>query len=583
MEVAAPAPIWSTGGGQILPLRIETAEHRTVAVIGPSGAPDEALRRWAGRGVPDDAAWSWPGSYVVVAVDPRTVTIWTDLASAVPLYWTRTGSRIAWCTSSRFLAGLSGSEVDVGWLATRLITPGHAGLGGRSAFADVRLLPPGSRIVLSGGRTPSVERIWEAETHSGGGSAPTRRFGEALRRAVEFRVRDAARPSTDLSGGKDSSCLAALAAAALAPHGRAVQAVTLRPAGVRRGGDLDFVPAVAALPGVEHHWTDLTSPDLPYTGLGADILPGLDEPAPGTIGARFFTRHLRRARALGSDLHMTGDGGDSLLSLPIAYLADLVRERRLVRLLRDCHGWAQLYSTSPARLLRAALNAAPATTATAATATAAAIRSVPEGWAFSWYPQTARPSWATPRAVDLAAEHWHRWAATGPAALTATETWWRDLHDVGRTAAADVHLADELCAVSLHNPYLDSAVVHAAAAVLRPTTSPWQYKTALTTGLPGLLPEPVASRRTKGDATADHIHGLRAALPALLDLADGRLAAAGLVDPDALRAALKLAAAGIPFWADRIEPVCAAEAWLASIGDPIHWTVATAAKRGPRR
>lgn len=51
-------------------------------------------------------------------------------------------------------------------------------------------------------------------------------------------------------------------------------------------------------------------------------------------------------RELGSDCHLTGDGGDTLLGAHLAYLADLAQVRRIRLLCRHAVGWARLHRTS---------------------------------------------------------------------------------------------------------------------------------------------------------------------------------------------------------------------------------------------
>jgi asparagine synthase (glutamine-hydrolysing) len=94
---------------------------------------------------------------------------------------------------------------------------------------------------------------------------------------------------------------------------------------------------------------------------------------------------------------------------------------------------------------------------------------------------------------------------------------------------------------------------------------PTAYKPLLSEALADLLPSVVAHRRTKGDSTSDHICGLRANLPQILQLADGHLASADLIDPGQLRALLNQAAAGLPMSAAAVEPAVTAEVWLRSL------------------
>ncbi len=77
-----------------------------------------------------------------------------------------------------------------------------------------------------------------------------------------------------------------------------------------------------------------------------------------------------------------------------------------------------------------------------------------------------------------------------------------------------------------------------------------------------MLPPAVAARTTKGSFDTDHYTGMRANLAALLGLADGHLAALGLLDPARFRTALHRAAAGIPGPLATIEQALTVEAWL---------------------
>lgn len=100
-----------------------------------------------------------------------------------------------------------------------------------------------------------------------------------------------------------------------------------------------------------------------------------------------------------------------------------------------------------------------------------------------------------------------------------------------------------------------------------------------------LLPPAIATRTTKGSFDADHYRGLRANLPAVLDLAGGRLAELGLVDARRLRAALQRGAAGLPAPFGLLEPAIAIEVWLRSLsGAPLgRWATAPAPADGGRR
>ncbi|MGH3899254.1 MAG: asparagine synthase-related protein [Pseudonocardiaceae bacterium] len=81
---------------------------------------------------------------------------------------------------------------------------------------------------------------------------------------------------------------------------------------------------------------------------------------------------------------------------------------------------------------------------------------------------------------------------------------------------ADAQLA-EFHGIPLHNPFIDSRVIDVSLSVpLDQRPGPADYKPILRESVRDLLPTVLAARTTKGDATADRYHGLRANLDHLL-------------------------------------------------------------------
>jgi asparagine synthase (glutamine-hydrolysing) len=213
------------------------------------------------------------------------------------------------------------------------------------------------------------------------------------------------------------------------------------------------------------------------------------------------------------------------------FCAGLARSGRWLRLAARAQGWGRLQKTSPWPLLAQAVRGAT--------------------------PPRPAP-WITRQAAELAARHGHGRDPAEPRTLLEVQA-------VGRTARADAQLA-ETFGIRLHNPFTDSAVIAAALSVPAwERGDPWHYKPLLTRALNGLLPPVLAARTTKGTFDTEHHQGLRANLPAMLGLADGRLAALGLIDPGQLRTAIRSAAAGLPAVFGLLEPALAAETWLRSL------------------
>jgi asparagine synthase (glutamine-hydrolysing) len=556
---------WLVGAWPAHEVRTTWTGRHAVAVVGPCGITADELTRLAVQGVPDDVAWRWPGSYTVVAADDEGTTVWTDIGGAWPIYTTSADGRVYWASSSRALAGLSGNRVDADWLAGWLLAPGVPGLlHNRSAFTGIDRVPPGHRLFLPATGAPDIRPVWRPQPRSG--DHPTRLRAE-LAAAVAVRVDSASAPTVDLSGGYDSTALALLAAQRLHPD-RSVTAVTLHPAGITAGGDVSYARQAAEHPGIVHRLMPLDARHLPYSNL--DTVPATDEPAPSTIAHAYFSAQLQWMRAeFGSDCHMTGDGGDSLLCSPPIMLADLIAVRRYRRALVETIGWARLRRLAVWPLVVAACR-------TARTTRADALRILARRWqtghggraaagGIGWVPDMTPPPWSTVEARERAA----RIAAVAadrphplPGGDFATCLTGEVMARVGRTARADVQLAEHH-GIALHNPFVDSRVVDAYLSVpLDERPGPAEYKPIMRDALADLFPASLAARRTKGSFSADFYQGTRANLSTLHGLADGRLAELGLVDPAALRRTLTAVSAGVPVAFSAVEPAIAAEVWL---------------------
>lgn len=573
---------WSVGTWPAHEVRTTRTGQRALAVLGPCGIPDGELARLAVHGVPDDAAWRWSGSYTVVKADEEGTTVWTDVGGAWPIYTVSAAGGIYWSSSSRALAALTGNRVDADWLAGWLLGLGVPGLlHNRSAFTGIDRVPPGHRLFLPTNGRPAIRPVWWPRQRSADHPA---RLRAELAAAVAVRVDSASAPTVDLSGGYDSTALALLAAKRLHPD-RSVTGVTLHPAGVTTGGDVSYARQAAEHPGIVHRLMPLDARHAPYGNL--DAVPATDEPAPSTIAYTYFSSQLQWMRTeFGSDCHMTGDGGDSLLCSPPIMLADLMAARRYRRALVETIRWARLRRLAVWPLLVDACR-------TARTTRDGSLRTVAHWWRtgrvdravarVGWVSDVAVPRWSTMDARERAASVVVAMAdQTRPITGTdaATRVTIEVMARVGRTARADVQLA-EYHGIPLHNPFVDSRVIDAHLSVpLDERPGPAEYKPIMREALADLFPASLAARRTKGSFTADYYQGMRANLSALYSLADGRLAELGLVDAAVLRRTLTVASAGVPVAFPAVEPAIAAEVWLRALDatPAVAWTTAQTVK-----
>ncbi|GAA1860325.1 albusnodin/ikarugamycin family macrolactam cyclase [Myceligenerans crystallogenes] len=582
LEPARPTegkPLWNAGGSAawcvgsppVTAVRMATTPGRDVIVIGACGTADHEIEYLARAGVPDDVVTRWPGAYIVVERTADRTSIWTDLSSAVPVYTYAGDHGLYWATSARQLAALPGASLDPHRVAGELLAPSNPFVTRhRSYFDEIRPLQAGHRLTVEErtGRR-ALRRTWfPAVTTTG----LAKRLHAEIAGAVRTRVAGAVSPSADLSGGLDSTALALLAADDLAPE-RSVAAFTVYAPAAGQSGDFGYALSAADRPGIVHHLLPLGPEHLPFGCL--DRLPATDEPAPSTRAYSRFAYQLDVMRDVASsDSHMTGDGGDSVLMTPLAWIGDLMHQRRPQLALREAVRLARVRKTSPREILSRA-------TAYAWSTPSGALRTRSREWlgepvsrsgrraAQEWLGSGTPSSWLTAASRELAAELAIESAAVTAdrTAMTAASTVVTEnaVVDVGRTAFADAQLAAHH-GVVLHNPFVDSRVIDMILSI--PTNllpGPSEYKPLLRAAMKDLFPPVLAGRTTKGSFTSDYYQGIRAHLPTLLDITDGHLAGLGLVDPQRLRAVVRSAAVGTPSVLNALDTTIALEAWLRSV------------------
>ncbi|MBL1095375.1 albusnodin/ikarugamycin family macrolactam cyclase [Streptomyces coffeae] len=531
--------LWAVGNWSSRHVRTADDGNKRLAVLGPCSADETELARALAVSDLATVAGAWAGSYTVVRTDERgAVEVVTDAAGACPVYTVNAPGGVMWGSSSLALSSLTGRSVDTDWLASYLLDK-QAPAPDRSAWAGVTPVPAGHRLALSASGTVSLSPWW---------SPGKRRLDEArqtVRRALDegVRVRVAGVPSSTDLAGMDSTTLTVLAAR----YGPII-GMTAYPSGVGEGGDLHYARALT-IPGVTKTLFPLEARHLPFTPVD-EPLPATDQPAPSAAVWAMFSAQLRAVAAEGAVGHLTGDGGDNLFLPSPTHLVDLARRGRLLRVIRDAQDWARLRRLSAGPLVWAAL------------------RGDTHRIARPWL---VRPAWlVAPVPAPFRAD------GGANAVLTAA------IRNVTRAAYADVQLADSL-GIELHNPYFDGAVLDAVvSAPAWERFSARRYKPLLVDACGDLLPEEHRRRATKGVFAGDFHRGLRINLRRVLDLAGGRLAALGLIDPAPLRATVHAAALGAEtIWASLL-PTLGAEAWLEAVENApvIEWT--TQAQAGAR-
>ncbi|MGH8904784.1 MAG: albusnodin/ikarugamycin family macrolactam cyclase [Egibacteraceae bacterium] len=533
--------------------------------------------RAVNRGTYDGLA-CLPGSFHLLVSQPAGVTAYTDPAGLRQLFYATYGSTVICGSHTRVLNALTSAAVDEAWLVSRLVCPGLPHVRKRWApFRGVRPVPPGYRLTVAQDGTATVARYWSvpADTRSLTSSAPQLR--EQLTGAVHGRVRVASRVTSDLSGGLDSTSLSFLAARSAKATGASLCTLTF-PAASPANDDLQFArAAVASQPEAQHMFVDPSDYPLPFQDLSN--LPPLDEPASFAMNIARVRHVARMLAGLGSQVHLKGEGGDAVLLAPPAYLHAAMRRHPLVAV-----GRVRMHAALQRQPAIAFLSqvARPCSYRRWLLMTARGLEraaSQPDlglGWSIAPDP----PGWMTQdtlaAALDILTD-----AAAGLEPLAP---------DPGQHAAMERILVSAETArlyrdamagmgVDVECPYLDAGVVETCLATrAHERTDPSRAKPLLAAAVEGLVPEHVLVRRTKGHYDTDLHLGLRRHRDELIALLDGsELAARGLIDSDALRAAIHRLAAGGRGSLAQLSDTLACELWLRTLGP------GPAEDTGPRR
>ncbi|MFE0059930.1 albusnodin/ikarugamycin family macrolactam cyclase [Streptomyces sp. NPDC059003] len=578
LTVGSPAPpglgrpLWSAGSSPQVsgpgPCRVVESGRLRLAVVGPCYATGDQLQQalQAVRARDWQALTGWPGSYWVFADDGDTMAALTDLAATRPLYYATTGETPMWSTSACTLAETLEADVDYAALTARLVLPTVPELCGAStAFTGVRRLPGGHALLV--GRDGSIRSVAYEQPRTLTFGEAASELREALLASVQARVRSGGRLTADFSGGLDSTSVALLALR----EGAELFGVTHYPEGVSDNDDITYARRAAAGQGrFTHHVVDDES------GLFFDDLasaPPTDQPFPDAARWRMRYTYQRRCAEHGTDVHLTGSGGDTLLTAAPYYLADLVGTRLF---LQHC-------------VLRARLRHLPLRTVaaravlTSRTSNADALRRMARDLtdakpvppphkaareALGWMRLSAARVWLTADARDHLADLLIQAAraCAVPREQTSRHRHHAELNEFG-TWEAELRTQAEGFGVPHHAPLLDSPVVRAALAVPLPAhASPAVQKPLLGAALDGLVPDWLLTRPTKGAYFGNAYTGLRRNAPAVRELlASSRLAAEGWIDTDAaLEEVDRLTAGATGKWS-ALEAVITTEMWLAQL------------------
>jgi asparagine synthase (glutamine-hydrolysing) len=514
------------------------AGRAAVAVIGCCPVDAAELERRTGRlrdlAELDVLARTLPGSFhLVAALDGRLRVQGTASGLRLVFHAEIAGVRVA-ATRADTLADALGSRPDEEQLAVRLLWPSPYPLFETSLWRDVTALPPQDALIIEpDGRSVRHSCWWvpPVPVRTLAEGAPLVR--EALIEAVDARTRPGGVVSCDLSGGLDSTSVCFLA-----DRSPARVVASTWPGRDPADTDLHWAEQAAEhLPNVEHVVWDADISPLVYDDL-LSIDDLLDEPTIGVMDRSRVLHHLPAMAERGSQLHLTGIGGDHVAWCSEAYYHRLARTRPLFAL-RQLRGFRALWQWPLGGTVRALADSRPygrwlADASGCLRDPSPATVTTSLGWGMP--PRLFE--WITPEAERMAQRVLREAAATATP-LHPDRGLHADLEQI-RSCTRIIRQWDHMAAragVPMASPFLDDRVIEACLAV-RPSerVSPWSYKPLLTAAMRGIVPDVCLRRTSKAAASMDAADGLRRHCADLMVLwEESHLEQLGLVDGNVLR------------------------------------------------
>lgn len=507
--------------------------------------PGEALAVLGSEAVASAVERIW-GNYILLdgSDADRTSTVRKSPFGSLSCFWARRGDALVCASSLALLQAFGVLRPAIDWRETLLYLIATELRRGSTCLAGVHELPGGHILRLSGGE-PSMSAHWSPWRFAGGNEPlcepadAAEQLAAAIELAVAARTANAERSILLLSGGLDSSVVAA----ALAKAGRHFEALNLVTR-ERSGDERVYARAVA-----EHLHVPLTEVSRSTRGIDwADDTPSrLPRPAARVFRQPALAAARELAARTGARLTLDGGGGDNLFcSLQsVAPVLDRIRLEGLRG------GW------STAREIAMLCDVDLMTVARRA-----ATRFLSGRVRFRWL---LDHSFLAPDAGDLS--------------LQATEHPWLD-PPKGALPGQAAHVALVLAAASVSEsldgeaevPVLSPLVAQPVAeTALRVRSWLWfdrgRNRAIVRRAFAGRLPETVLRRQGKGTPAgfmAEIVAQERQRLRELL--LDGLLVRNGIADRTALEAYLAYDGPPLDFGFARVLQLADAELWARSWG-----------------
>jgi asparagine synthase (glutamine-hydrolysing) len=481
----------------------------------------------------------------------RKVILASDYAGTRPLYYHASPERVMWSSYLKPLVSLLGTtEIDDDFAAgflTGCCPPA------RTPYRGIFSVPPGQALLFDASgviahpfwRLPVGNRIVYARPDQ-----YEEQLRDLFRESVAARLRTSFPVCSELSGGWDSSSIVCMASHLISERSVAAPCITSLSFGPPGAPDEKFYTAVQRFCGIEG--VALNTGDYPF--LHPDYT---DESSPAPWGA-LLHELSERARELRARVYFTGQGGDLMMGNWVddsEQLAGLLRQRKFRGAFTEAVAWSKATRIPVPRLLWRGVRASfPANWPIASGYQVSPNGAIPEHWGDSLAKQfkartgVADPDWLWPVL----------WKQAPPERR-------KHFRSVSRVFESGMFRPRErLQHLYCTHPYSHRPLVEFLLAIPPGILAgPGEPRRLMRRAFRELLPQEVATRRSKASFTGEFLKSLRPAAHTLLSDSRPLLTAErGYVDSKDVRQRLARMTQSLPCNEPQLRAIVLLELWL---------------------
>ncbi|MDQ0418148.1 asparagine synthetase B (glutamine-hydrolyzing) [Croceifilum oryzae] len=470
------------------------------------------------------------GNYQTIIRISDELWMFSDLANVRPLYHAKQGSSYLFSSHLTPIQKQVQSTCNVSWFQRSLSVNGFC-IEEETPYQHIKRVPSGFGLLVS----PQGERMvqaWNVDQEAPlSWEQAQRDLREELTASVRLRCHGK-RVTSDLSGGLDSSTITWIAS-----REQPIKSLTI--IGKEEDEDGKIAREVAEVQKNIQHFI-WQQDDIPLIYSHMDQIR-TDIPIPFLWSANKVRKKMRWASENHSEIHFSGEGGDTVLGADFTYLVDLIRQGKWKTFYSHVYGWATQKKESPFLWISGALCKA---------------------FHLPFQPRQRNPLSTVNNLAD--------WFKFSPMVRDVRFSRYQGVNKtmygiqyLGYVSQGLKDLANQE-QVHLCVPYLDHNVIRVCMRTPSELKmNPYELKPLLKRAFQDELPSSLLNRNTKGDYTSDVYYGMNQQFSWFQEyFREMALSEMGLVDLSAFQQSLHRLSLGVPVKLPEFHHTLSLELWL---------------------